>query len=441
MDVLVIGSGAREHALAWRLARDESVRRVRIAPGNGGTAAVAESVDDLDIGDPDAVARHAARERYGLVVVGPEPPLAAGVADALELARVPVFGPTRAAARLESSKAFAKQQMERAGVPTASSATFTDPDAALDHARRAATEERALVVKADWLAAGKGVVVGESPDETEAAIRDLFAGVAPGARLLLEERLTGVEVSVFALVSGEVVVPLAAACDYKRLGDGDTGPNTGGMGAHAPVPWFDRARIESSVESIFEPIAWRMARDETPYRGVLYAGVILTPQGPMVLEFNARFGDPEAQVILPLLDGDLATALLGVAGGDRGMIEGSLGPRDGACVGVVVAAEGYPHAPVTDRELDGADPSSPADDGRLLCFHAGTRRAPDGGYRSSGGRVLTFVGRGASLSDARDAAYEGVAGCRLEGGQHRADVAARELEGDRLPDDAAASVL
>src|ERR671918_950706 len=435
MDVLVIGSGAREHALAWRLARDEGVRRVRVAPGNGGTAAVAESVE-LDVTDPVAVTRHAARERYGLVVIGPEVPLAAGVAGELVAARIPTLGPTRAAARLESSKAFAKEQMRRASVPTPTAETFTDPEAAVAFVRAA---ERPPVVKADWLAAGKGVVVPDSADEAERAVRALFASVAPGARLVLEERLTGPEVSAFALVSDEAVVPLAAACDYKRLGDGDTGPNTGGMGAYAPVPWFDQARIESSVESIFEPIAWRMARDETPYRGVLYAGVILTPQGPMVLEFNARFGDPEAQVILPLLDGDLATALLGVAGGDRGMIEGSLGPRDGACVGVVVAAEGYPHAPVTDRELDGADPSSPADDGRLLCFHAGTRRAPDGGYRSSGGRVLTFVGRGASLSDARDAAYEGVAGCRLEGGQHRADVAARELEGDRLPDDAAAS--
>ena len=428
MDVLVIGAGGREHALAWRLARDEGVRRVRIAPGNGGTAAVAESVRDLDVRDVTAVARHAARERYGLVVIGPEGPLAAGLADELASTGIPTFGPTRAAARLESSKAFAKEQMRRAGVPTASAQSFTDPDAALAHVRAA---ERPPVVKADWLAAGKGVVVPESAEEAETAVRELFESVAPGARIVLEERLIGTEVSAFALVSDEAVVPLAAACDYKRLGDGDTGPNTGGMGAYAPVPWFGRGELEQVAADVFEPIAWRMARDGFPYRGVLYAGLMLTDDGTMVLEFNARFGDPEAQVLLPMLDGDLAAALLGCATGDRGLMEGSVALRDGAAVGVVVAAEGYPAAPIAGRIVEGAEPSSPADDGDLLCFHAGTSRRADGRYETTGGRVLSIVGRGATMQEARDAAYRGVANVELDGGRYRTDIALRAVaDGD-----------
>ncbi|HEX2766662.1 MAG TPA: phosphoribosylamine--glycine ligase [Candidatus Limnocylindria bacterium] len=425
MDVLVIGSGAREHALAWRLAGDEWVRRVRIAPGNGGTPAVAETVDDFDVLDPRAVARHAARERYDLVVIGPETPLAAGVADELTAASIPAFGPTREAARLESSKAFAKRQMERAGVATAASASFTDPDAALDHVRAA---ERPPVVKADWLAAGKGVVVPETGEEAEDAVRRLFESAPAGATVVLEERLTGREVSAFALVSGESVVPLAAACDYKRLGEGDVGPNTGGMGTYTPVPWYDRRALENAAADVFEPIAWRMARDGTPYRGVLYAGLMLTDEGPMVLEFNVRFGDPEAQVLLPMIEGDLAAALLGTARGEPGLMESEIALRPGAAVGVVVAAKGYPEAPIAGRPISGVDPAAAGDDGDVLVFHAGTRRTADGGYASTGGRVVTVVGRGADLATARAAAYRAVAKIELEGGQFRTDIAARELE-------------
>ena len=423
MDVLVIGSGAREHALAWRLTRDEGVGRVRVAPGNGGTAAVAENVD-LDITDPVAVTRHATRERYGLVVIGPEVPLAAGVADELTGARIPTFGPTRAAARLESSKAFAKEQMRRASVPTPAAETFTDADAAVAFVR---TSDSPPVVKADWLAAGKGVVVPESTEEAERAVRGFFGSVAPGARLVLERRLSGPEVSAFALVSDEAVVPLGAACDYKRLLDGDEGPNTGGMGAYTPVPWFGRAAMEHTAAEVFEPIAWRMARDGVPYRGVLYAGLMLSSDGPMVLEFNARLGDPEAQVMLPMLDGDLAAALLGCATANRRLMEESVAPRDGGAVGVVVASEGYPDAPFLGREVSGAEPAAAGDDGALLCFHAGTRRTADGRYETTGGRVVTVVGRGASLEDARAAAYRGVAEVTLAGGRYRSDVAEREL--------------
>jgi phosphoribosylamine---glycine ligase len=418
MDVLVLGSGAREHALAWRLARDSGVRSVRIAPGNGGTAAVGQNID-LDPTDPMAVARHATRERYGLVVIGPEAPLAAGVADELASVRVPAFGPMRAAARLESSKAFAKRQMERAGVPAAASVTFTDPDAALAHVRAAASPP---VVKADWLAAGKGVVVPDTLEEAETAVRDLFAAVAPGARLVLEERLEGVEVSAFALVSDANVVPLAAARDYKRLGDGDVGPNTGGMGAFAPVPWFGGDALERATAEVFEPIAWRMARDGTPYRGVLYAGLMLTADGPMVLEFNARFGDPEAQVLLPLLDGELSAALLGCATGDRALMEDAVRMGHGAAVGVVVASEGYPAVPVTGRRIEGADPAAATEDGAVLVFHAATRRTADGGFETTGGRVVTIVGRGPTLAAARAAAYGGVEEVGLEGAAWRRDV-------------------
>ena len=422
MEVLVLGGGGREHALAWWLARDPSVRRVRIAPGNGGTDAVAETVPDLDPTDPGAVARHAARERYDLVVIGPEAPLAAGVADELAAARVPAFGPGRAAARLESSKAFAKRQLERAGVPAAGSVTLADLDAALAHVR---ASDRPPVVKADWLAAGKGVVVPETHEEAETAVRDLLEA-APGGRLVLEERLEGREVSVFALVADQVVVPLAAACDYKRLGDGDTGPNTGGMGAYTPVPWYGSDAIERAAADIFEPIAWRMAHDGFPYRGVLYAGLMLTDRGPMVLEFNARFGDPEAQVILPLLHGEPARALLGVAVADRGLMEDALEQRAGAAVGVVVASAGYPEAPRPGRPLRGADPASDSDVGPVLVFHAGTRRV-DGGWETIGGRALTVVGIGDHLGSARDHAYRAVAGVELDGGRHRSDIALREL--------------
>ena len=426
MEVLVLGGGGREHALAWRLARDEGVRGVRIAPGNGGTPAVAETVAHLDIGDPGAVARHAARERYDLVVIGPEAPLAAGVADELAAVRVPTFGPSRAAARLESSKSFAKRQLERAGVATAASAVFSDADAAVAHIR---ASEHPPVVKADWLAAGKGVVVPETHEDAIEAVRQLFAGVARGAQVVLEERLAGPEVSAFALVSDDAVVPVIAACDYKRLADGEAGPNTGGMGAYTPVPWFGAAALERAAGEVFEPIAWRMARDGTPYRGILYAGLMLTDAGPMVLEFNARFGDPEAQVILPMLDGDLAASLLGAATGDRGLMESSLAARAGAAVGVVIAAQGYPDTPVVGRVVDGVEPASASDDGDVLIFHAGTRRTPGDAYETVGGRVVTVVGRGLDHAAAREAAYRAVAQVTLDGAQVRSDIGLRELSG------------
>jgi len=427
MDVLVLGGGAREHALAWRLSHDASVRSVAVAPGNGGTAAIGPNVE-LDVTDPAAVAEHAAERGYGLVVVGPEAPLAAGVADALARRRIPVFGPTRETARLEWSKAFAKRIMERAGVPTARALAFNDAEEAASAIRAAARDGRRVVVKADWLAAGKGVTVGETPDEDAAAVRRLFdsaAGRRPGAVVLLEERLSGREVSLQALVCGERVFPLPPARDYKRLADGDEGPNTGGMGAYAPVPWFDRTAVEAAAERVLEPVAWRMARDGTPYRGVLYAGLMETEDGLRVLEFNARFGDPEAQVILPLVGGDLGMALHACADGRPAEMETSLAATSAAAVGVVLAAEGYPDSPRAGARLDGADPSTTADDGPALCFHGGTRGA-DGGWVATGGRIATFVGvsRDGDLSVARRVAYDALGRAQLDGAVHRSDIAA-----------------
>jgi phosphoribosylamine--glycine ligase len=418
--VLVVGSGGREHALAWKIAASPRVSQLLAAPGSDGMQGLAACRREVAADDVPAQVALARSERVDLVVVGPEAPLAAGLVDRLREAGIAAFGPSAAAARLESSKAFAKRQMERAGIATAASATFTDAEAAIAHVRAA---DRAPVVKADWLAAGKGVVVPETHEEAIAAIGELFGGVAPGARLVLEERLAGPEVSVFALISGSTVVPLAAARDYKRLSDGDHGPNTGGMGAYTPVPGFGAAELEDTAADVFEPIAWRMARDGFPYAGVLYAGLMLTADGPMVLEFNARFGDPEAQVLLPMLDGDLAPALLGVATADRALMEGSLAVRPGAAVGVVVASEGYPEAPITGRRITGAEPASSSDDGDRLIFHAGTRRTADS-YESTGGRVLTIVGRGADHAAARERAYAAVAEVSLDGGGYRADIAA-----------------
>jgi phosphoribosylamine--glycine ligase len=308
--------------------------------------------------------------------------------------------------------------MRRAGVPTADSRTFTDAEAAIGHLRAL---ERPPVVKADWLALGKGVVVPETHDQAAEAVHSLLDAGPPGRALLLEERLDGREVSAFALISDENVVPLGAARDYKRLADGGAGPNTGGMGVYAPVPWFDRRALEEAAGTVFEPIAWRMSRGGTPYRGVLYAGLMVTDRGPMVLEFNARFGDPEAQVLLPLLDGDLAAALLATAAGDRSTMESAVALRPGAAVGVVLASEGYPDDPVTGRRLTGADPSGPDDAGPALCFHAGTRRS-DGGVATAGGRVATFVGLGEDHAQARERAYGAIGQAQMEGGQHRFDI-------------------
>ncbi|MFC6080357.1 phosphoribosylamine--glycine ligase [Sphaerisporangium aureirubrum] len=415
MRVLVIGSGGREHALCRSLALDPEVTEVHCAPGNAGIAAVA-AVHPVVPTDPGQVAALAGRLAADLVVVGPEAPLVAGVADAVRAAGVPCFGPSADAALIEGSKAFAKEIMTAAGVPTAGARVCTTPEQA-----RAALEEfgAPYVVKDDGLAAGKGVVVTS----------DLGAALAHAAaceRVVIEEYLDGPEVSLFALCDGTTAVPLQAAQDFKRALDGDQGPNTGGMGAYTPLPWAPEGLTEQVMAEIVLPTVQELARRGTPYTGVLYAGLALTGGGPKVIEFNARFGDPEAQVVLDRLETPLAGLLHACA---TGALSAHPAPyhRDGAAVTVVIAAENYPGPPVTGDVIEGLDHVTKDS----YVIHAGTAADPEGRVISTGGRVLSVVGTGPTLESARAAAYDAVSHVRLRGSHHRSDIAAQAVASDR----------
>ena len=411
MRVLVVGSGGREHVLAWRLTQDAAAHNLHAAPGNPGIASLG-TCHAVPTTDVTALVHLADRLRPDLAIVGPEAPLAGGIVDVFRSRGHRIFGPTQLAAQLESSKIFAKQVMARHGVPTPAFEIFDRADAAVSYIRRT---HRRVVVKADGLAAGKGVVVAETADEAEQAVVDMMIrrvhGPA-GARILIEERLEGREASVLAFVQGDRVWPLLPAQDYKRAYEGDVGPNTGGMGAIAPAP-LAPALAEHIVDDILEPMAAAMVSEGHPYTGVLYAGVMLTSDGPQVLEFNCRFGDPEAQVILPLLEGDLAPAFVDVLEGG----EPDLAWSGDAAVCVVVASEGYPGPYPTGCPITGLEriPSG------VLTFHAGTA-ARDGALVTAGGRVLNVVGRGTDLDAARDRAYAGVAAISFEGMQFRRDI-------------------
>lgn len=421
MRVLVVGSGAREHALLWKLAQSPRVGALLCAPGNAGTAELAENIPARST-DIEAVVQAATEQRADLVVVGPEEPLARGLVDCLEEAGIQAFGPTRAAARIESSKSWAKEVMTGAGVPTARAAVARTLEEALTALGGFSLP---VVIKADGLAAGKGVVIIGDRDEAfhvlTAFLEDRALGEA-AATVVIEEFLRGQEVSVLALTDGTTTVPLVPACDYKRAYDRDRGPNTGGMGAYAPPPAVDAELMTRIQTEILEPTVRAMADRGTPMRGVLYAGLMLTDDGPKVLEFNARFGDPETQVILPLLDADLAELLAAVAGGTLADVPPIPAP-DRAAVGVVLASGGYPAPYRTNLPIDGLE-AVPDD---LLVFHAGTRRDDAGRVVTAGGRVLTVVGLGDNLAAARDRAYAGVAAISFEDGHHRRDIAAREL--------------
>ncbi len=403
MRVLVIGGGGREHALTASLAHASSTTLVQVAPGNPGTA---DHNVTLDVGDHGAVVTHCLRDGIDLVVVGPEAPLVAGLADALRGAGIPVLGPSAAAAELEGSKAFTRMIAAEAGVPQPASAVFDDSAAALawlDAADGAAG--RPVVVKADGLAAGKGVVVPDDRAETVAAIADMLDGGsmgAAGARVVLEERMTGPEVSLFALCDGTRAISLGTARDHKRVGEGDTGPNTGGMGAFTPVPGVDAADAEAWLDTFVRPVLKVMADHGSPYLGILYAGLMLTDTGPKLVEFNCRFGDPEAQVVLPLLDGDLAQLFEAAALGRLHTVEAP-GATDGAAATVVVCAEGYPASPRKGVVI----PTLPSPSDRLRVFHAGTRVRGDQ-LVSNGGRVLAVTGLGADLDTALTHAYAAV---------------------------------
>jgi len=424
-NILVVGSGAREHALVWKLAQSSHNPRIYAAPGNPGMG-TPQSVGPAPTecapiaADDGATLLQFAREReIDLVIVGPEAPLARGLADDLRAAGRRVFGPGRAGARLEASKAFAKEVMARANIPTAHHVTFTDLAAA-----RAYVERRGapIVVKADGLAAGKGVTVALTLEEAQQALEDamerrVFSDA--GAVVVIEDYLEGAELSVMALLSGETYHLLPPAQDHKPAFDGDRGPNTGGMGAVAPVPWVDDQLLEVVQRRIFDPLVAELTRSGIDYRGVLYAGLMITRDGPKVIEFNVRFGDPEAQVILPLLETDLLDLCMAVASGTPERV--ALARRPGYAVGVTLASEGYPGSYVTGLPIT-LDPEGLAP--KTLLFHAGVR-TEEGRLLTAGGRVFTIVGLGADLAAARNHAYAGIERASFPGMQYRRDIGLR----------------
>ncbi|WP_405389598.1 phosphoribosylamine--glycine ligase [Streptomyces sp. NBC_01102] len=415
MKVLVIGGGAREHALCRSLSLDPDVTALYCAPGNAGIAEVAE-LHPVDALDGDAVARLATELGAELVVVGPEAPLVAGVADAVRAAGIPCFGPSGEAAQLEGSKAFAKDVMAGANVPTARSyvcATPAEIDEALD------AFGAPYVVKDDGLAAGKGVVV---TDDVEAARAHALAC----DRVVIEEFLDGPEVSLFAITDGTTVLPLQPAQDFKRALDGDEGPNTGGMGAYSPLPWADPKLVDEVMQSVLQPTVDELRRRGTPFSGLLYAGLAITSRGVRVIEFNARFGDPETQVVLARLKTPLAGILLGSANGTLDLVP-PLNWRDDAAVTVVIASHNYPATPRTGDPIEGLADVVAKDAPHAFVLHAGTRQDGDA-VVSAGGRVLSVTATGKDLSQARERAYTAVGRIRLDGSQHRTDIARKAAE-------------
>jgi phosphoribosylamine--glycine ligase len=421
--VLVIGSGAREHALARALAADGAVDAVVAAPGNPGIDTIARCEPLADVTDADAVLEIATRLAVDLVVIGPEAPLVAGVADVLRASGFLVFGPSAAAAQLEGSKAFAKEVMAAANVPTARAHVCTTPEEIEDALDDLGSPH---VVKDDGLAAGKGVVVTDDLDEARAHAAACLA--KPGGRVVIEEYLDGPEASVFCVTDGTTVLALPPAQDFKRVGDGDTGPNTGGMGAYSPLDWAPANLADLVVERVAQPTIDEMRHRGTPFVGALYVGLALTAKGPRVVEFNARFGDPDGQVSLAKLRTPLGTVLHAAADGRLDEID-RLRIDPAYAVTVVVASEGYPARPRTGAPLIGLD-SAEATSPEAYVLHAGTTRDADGLLVSSGGRVVDVVATGATLAEARDAAYRAVAEIQLEGGHHRTDIALAAQRGE-----------
>ncbi len=416
MRVLLLGGGGREHAIGWKLAQSERLTELISAPGNPGLAELGPVVA-LDITDPAAVLETARQLEIDFVVIGPEAPLAAGVADALLEAEVPVFGPTRAGAMLESSKAFAKEVMAAAGVPTAGSATFTDADAAVAHL---ASIDPPYVVKADGLAAGKGVLVTDDVVAAQGWARVCIGGKfgAAGKKVVVEQFLDGREVSVFAICDGTDAVVLEPARDYKRLHDGGRGPNTGGMGCFSPPTDLPPDLLAWTADQVVAPVLATMLARGIRYRGFLYVGLMLTRNGPMVLEFNCRLGDPETQVVLPRLESDLLEILSGAA---HGALPTRLEWSPTTAIDIVLASRGYPESPEKGHSITGLESLAGRDD--VLVFHAGSART-DEGLVTAGGRVLNIVGLGADLAAARAVAYDAVAQVSFEGAQHRTDIGA-----------------
>lgn len=425
MNILVLGGGGREHAISWALAKSPRCTELYVAPGNGGTANIARNVKDLNAEDAQAVLAFAQARNIELVVIGPEAPLVAGVADVLREAGIPVFGPDAQGAQLEGSKTYSKRFMDANGIPTARYQSFTDAASARAYCKELGAP---LVVKADGLAAGKGVVVAETLDMALDAVEACFDGSFgdAGQTVVVEEMLTGPECSLLAFVSNGKAFCMAPAQDHKRAYDGDLGPNTGGMGVYSPVPIVTEEEMATMI-SIMEQSAAATAKDpfENDYRGCLYGGFMLTPEGPKVLEFNARFGDPETQVVLPRLEGDLVNIMLAVAEGRPEDIV--LSWSDKWAVSVVLASEGYPGSYEKGKVILGLEEAQDLDG--VIVFHAGTALNPDGELITAGGRVLNVVALGDTFEEARNRAYEACELIKFEGVQYRSDIGRRALQG------------
>jgi phosphoribosylamine--glycine ligase len=420
MNVLLIGSGGREHALAWALRKSPRLTKLYCAPGNGGIAEIAECVP-LAVADHTAVIRFCADHAIDFVVVGPEAPLVSGLVDDLTTAGIKCFGPRQAAARLEGSKGFTKDLCREFGIPTAAYGRFDNVGAAKAYLKG---QELPIVVKADGLAAGKGVMICETMAEAEAAVEACFAGAfgIAGAEVVIEEFLRGEEASFFALVDGKTALALAAAQDHKRVGDGDTGPNTGGMGAYSPAPVMTEAMIARTMEEIIRPTVAAMAARGTPFEGVLFAGLMITDEGPKLIEYNVRFGDPETQVLMLRLESDLLAALLSTADGTLGSVE--LRWRKDAALTVVMAANGYPGPPQLGSEIEGLEAAAAAEGVEI--FHAGTRREGSC-FFANGGRVLSVTALGRTVGEAQARAYAAIAKIDWPGGFCRTDIGWRAV--------------
>lgn len=422
IDILLLGSGGREHALATKLAASPRCGTIYIAPGNGGTLEVGENVA-LDANDPAAVAEFARETGCGLVVIGPEAPLVAGVADPVREAGIPCFGPGAAGAQMEGSKVFSKQLMDRAGIPTAAYGSFTDEASALAYVRE---QGAPLVVKADGLAAGKGVIVATELEQAEDAVRECFSGAfgEAGSTVVVEEMLTGPECTLLVFTDGETVRPMATSQDHKRALEGDEGPNTGGMGVYSPVPIVTDDEYAAML-SVMERTVEQMREDGIDYRGCLYGGFMLTPNGPKVLEYNARFGDPETQVILPRLENDLVEVMLACAEKRLGEVE--LSWRDEWAVSVVLTSAGYPGSYEKGKVITGVEDAEAMED--VTVYHAGTAVTEDGELVTAGGRVINVTALGDTFEGARDLAYAACEKIDFEGKTLRRDIGLRALRG------------
>ena len=420
MKLLVLGNGAREHALVWKIKQSARVKEIYAVPGNAGTASVARNIN-LSSSDVPAIVKKAKELGIDLVVVGPEAPLAAGIVDQLQATGIPVFGPTKAAAQLESSKVFSRELMQKNGIPCAAGKHFTDYGEAKIFLK---SHKLPVVVKADGLAAGKGVTVANSMEDALKALDSIMEARAfgtAGDKVIIEECLGGKEVSLLAFTDGETAIPMVPACDYKRVFDGDQGPNTGGMGSYSPPSFFGDDMSQQILTTVIQPTIDAMNKNGTPYKGVLYTGLIMTAKGPMVLEYNARFGDPETQAILPRLKTDIVDIMLAVVNGSLKKMK--IQWNNDPCVGVVMASGGYPGeykkgSPITVSSKLDKD---------VTVFYAGAKKLDDGRIVTDGGRVLTVTATGKTMKEARDKVYRNIVHVNFEGCHYRKDIASREV--------------